>query len=90
MSSTPLSVLQDLIRVIVEPRSDSRFVILSKSTQVTWTIQVGLVGEDQIWWGATWKEDALQKAPELKRLDVCVTTYISSATCGAADLGRRL
>lgn len=89
MVSTPLSALQDLIRVIVEPRSESRFVILSKSTQATWTIQVGLVGEDQIWWGATWKEDLLKKTPELKRVDVRIV-YISSVICDSANLGRRL
>jgi len=56
-----LSVLQDLIRVIVDPKSDSRFVVLSKATRLSWTIQLGLISEDIRWWGATWKDIEVKK-----------------------------
>ncbi|KDQ06695.1 hypothetical protein BOTBODRAFT_181351 [Botryobasidium botryosum FD-172 SS1] len=60
-SNASLSILQDLIRVIVDPKWDSRFVVLSKATRLSWTIQLGLISEDTRWWGATWKDAEIRR-----------------------------
>ena len=70
MSSTPVAALQDLIRVVSDANSDSRFVLISRSTLASWTLELGLVGEDARWWGTTWKEEALRNIPKLRGTDV--------------------
>lgn len=61
--------LDELVQVVYQ--SFSRFVVLSKVDDESWTVHLGLSGPEGRWWRGAWgEEDILQLAVRSKICDV--------------------